>query len=101
LRPGSFVQIDQNLRRVYARPGLTEFDRPVYFVELRDGYACCWCELQGDDLLLIPHPLSPSTTRRFDSRSAEIVGQVTAVAMRIVDATDHPSGLIPRLPRRS
>ena len=36
----------------------TEFDRPIFFVELRDGYACSWCEVRGSQLTLIPHPLS-------------------------------------------
>src|SRR5438045_3389958 len=72
LRPGSFVQIDPHLRKVQSRPWRTELDRPIYFVELRDGYACCWCELQGNELVLIPHSLSPCTTRRFSIDSAQV-----------------------------
>lgn len=101
LRPGSFVQIDQNLRRIQKGPWRTEFDRPIYFVELRDGYACCWCEQQGEEVLLVPHSLSACATRRFDSKGAEIIGQVTGVAMRIVDPADLASGTVPRLPKRS
>lgn len=85
LRPGSFVVIDENLRKVQASHWRTEMDRPIYFVELRGGYACSWCEMEGDSLLLIPHPLSPCQHRRFDAQGAEIVGQVTAIASRIVD----------------
>jgi transcriptional regulator with XRE-family HTH domain len=102
LRPGSFVQIDPNLRKVHGRFWRTELDRPIYFIELRDGYACSWCELQGNELLLVPHSLSPWPTRRFPVESAEIVGQVTAVAMRIADQpTDRPPDLFPQLPKRS
>jgi transcriptional regulator with XRE-family HTH domain len=64
LRPGSFVQIDPRVRKVQALRWRTEFDRPIYFVELREGYACCWCELQDGYLLLLPHPLSTCNVRR-------------------------------------
>jgi transcriptional regulator with XRE-family HTH domain len=89
LRPGSFVQIDQRVRKIHPHRWRTEFDRPIYFVELRDGYACSWCELQDGHLLLTPHPLSPCATRRFDyGKEAEIIGQVTAVAMRLTEFPD-------------
>ena len=103
LRPGSFVLIDENLRDIRASHWRTEFDRPIYFIELRVGYACCWCETRGDELLLIPHPLSSRGHRRFPLNEAEIIGQVTAVAMRIVDpeAPAVPAKLPPQLPKRS
>jgi transcriptional regulator with XRE-family HTH domain len=98
LRPGSFVQIDQRVRKIQPLRWRTEFDRPIYFVELRDGYACSWCEMQDGHLLLLPHPLSPCSVRRvLYGRDAEIVGQVTAVAMRIVDTVDG----IAKLPKPS
>src|SRR5258707_391070 len=65
LRPGSFVQIDPSVRKVQPMRWRTEFDRPIYFVELRDGDACSWCELQDGHLLLLPHPLSPRGVRRL------------------------------------
>lgn len=102
LRPGSFVQIDPRVRKIQPLRWRTEFDRPVYFVELRDGYACSWCELQDGCLLLIPHPLSPCSVRRLNHGSeAEIIGQVTAVAMRFVDMTDPARDGTARLPRRA
>jgi len=103
LRPGSFVLIDENLRDIHASRWRTEFDRPIYFIELRTGYACCWCETRGDELLLIPHPLSSRTHRHFPQQEAEIIGQVTAVAMRIVDpeAPAVPARLPPQLLKRS
>jgi transcriptional regulator with XRE-family HTH domain len=104
LRPGSFVLIDENLRDIDAKRWRTEFDRPIYFIELRVGYACCWCQLDGDELLLIPHPLSAQLHRRFSIQEVEVIGQVTGVAMRIVDhdPSDVPSKLsIPLLKRPS
>ena len=92
LRPGSFVQVDQRVRKIQPMRWRTEFDRPIYFVELRDGYACAWCELQEGHLLLLPHPLSPVSVRRFEyGKEAEIIGQVTAVAMRLTEAPEAAS----------
>jgi transcriptional regulator with XRE-family HTH domain len=85
LRPGSFVQIDSQVNGVNATEWRTEFDRPIYFVELRDSYACSWAELKGSQLTLVPHPLSGSPIRQFVfPDEAEVLGQVTAVAMRLV-----------------
>jgi len=101
LRPGSFVQIDETIRKVQAAKWRSEYDRPIYFVELRDGYACSWCELQGSQLLLVPHPLSPCRIRAVNyGTEAEIIGQVTGVAMRIVDAAERGTDGPARLPRR-
>jgi len=85
IRPGSLVQIDPRQRKISAEKWRTEFDRPIYFVELRDGYVCSWCQVDRGQLIIIPHPQSPQEVRRFDFPSqAEIVGRVTGVAMRIV-----------------
>lgn len=55
------------------------------FTELRDGYACGWCELKDGQLILVPHITSPQPIRRFAHLDeAEIIGRVTGVAMRIV-----------------
>lgn len=102
LRPGSFIQIDSHMKRIRNSGWRTELDRPIYFVELRDGYACAWCELRGSNLLLVPHPLSGCAIREFaQPGEAEIVGQVSAVAMRLVSvANGHPDE-IPKPPGRS
>jgi transcriptional regulator with XRE-family HTH domain len=90
LRPGSFVQINPQERKIQTSRGHTEFDRPIYFLELRDSYACGWCELQGNQLTLIPHPLSPCSVRRFDHpRDVEVVGRVVGVAMRLGQSMSH------------
>ncbi len=101
LRPGSFVQIESNPTRLPSSQWRSEFDRPVYFTELREGYACSWCEMRGSQLTLIPHPMSGCTIRQFAyPAEAEIVGQVTGVAMRLVPPERDPDE-IPKLPRRS
>lgn len=86
IRPGSFVQINSNETKVDRGGWQNEFDRPIYFVELRDSYVCSWCEPREGRLLLIPYPQSRNQVRevRFPGDS-EIVGRVTAVSMRIAD----------------
>jgi hypothetical protein len=86
IRPGSFVQIDANQTKIDRAGWRNEFDRPIYFVELRDSYACSWCEPQEGRLLLIPYPQSRTQVRevRFPG-DAGIVGRVTAVSMRIAE----------------
>ena len=102
LRPGSFVQIDSRQNKVETSPWRTEFERPIYFVELRDGYACSWCDVQGSQLTLLPHPLSPNSIRQFAyPMDAEIVGRVVAVAMRIVNYAGSSSAEPAKLPGRS
>lgn len=102
LRPGSFVQIDDRQTKVHRPPWRTEFERPIYFVELRNGYACSWCELQGKNLILVPHPLSGREIRQYAyPHDAEIVGRVTAVAMRIVGPEESSRDDFPKLPKQS
>jgi transcriptional regulator with XRE-family HTH domain len=85
IRPGSLVQIDAGQRKISGEKWNTEFDRPIYFVELRNGYVCSWCQVDRGQLIVIPHPHSHQDVRRFEYPSeAEIVGRVTGVTMRIV-----------------
>jgi transcriptional regulator with XRE-family HTH domain len=82
--PGSFLQIDPTETKIKTGAWREELERPIYFVELREGYACGWCELKDGQLLLVPHITSPQPIRRFSYLDeAEIIGRVTGVAMRI------------------
>lgn len=86
VRPGSFVEIDAKQQKIEWREWPSVFDRPIYFVELRGGYACSWCELKEKQLLLIPFPQSRSQVRQLRIPfEAEVVGRVTAVSMRIAE----------------
>lgn len=84
LMPGSLVQVDETKTEVAAGMWQSEYERPIYFVEMRDGYTCAWCALREEELVLQPHPLSPAPVRilRYP-HDAEIVGQVVGVAMRL------------------
>ena len=86
IRPGSFVEIDSHQTKVERGEWHHEYDRPIYFIELRDSYVCSWCEPKEGKLLLIPYPRSRTQVREVrypgDSR---IIGRVTAVSMRIAE----------------
>ena len=97
IRPGSLVQIDPNQRKIMVGQWRTEFERPIYFIELRDGYLCSWCELSRGRLTVIPHPQSRQAHRNFAHPSeAEVVGRVTGVAMRIVEGSAPEGGTAQR-----
>jgi hypothetical protein len=86
LPPGSFVQVDEARNKVAEGVWRSEFERPIYFVEMRDGYTCCWCSTKRDSIVLQPHPLSPVAVRVLKyPQEAEILGQVIGVAMRLGD----------------
>jgi transcriptional regulator with XRE-family HTH domain len=87
LRPGALVMIDGNRRRVMQTGWANEAERPIYFIELHDGYRCAWCQIDQSRLTLIPHPMSPMAAESFRyPDDAEVAGQVVGVAMRIVPA---------------
>ena len=89
IRPGALLEIDTTQNKLQTTSRHNEFDRPIYFVELRDGYACGWCELEGNRLLIIPHQSSPGSVRAFTYlREAEIVGRVIAYYTHCVDQCD-------------
>ena len=84
LLPGSFIQIDESKNEVVDGVWRTEYERPIYFVETREGYICCWASVKGDALILQPHPLSPAPVRVLRrQREAEVIGQIVGVAMRL------------------
>lgn len=92
IRPGSFVEIDAHQNKVKAGNWQNEFDRPIYFVELRSGYACSWCEVDGSQLILVPCPQSRGQIRHVRYPiDADIIGRVTAVTMRIAGVAGKPS----------
>jgi len=84
LRPGSIVLVDTAMRRIENDSWTTEHDRPMYFVEIHNGYRCGWFHQDGSRLVMQPHPLSrclPEVWRTPDE--AEVVGRVTGVVTRL------------------
>ena len=86
IRPGSIVEIDTRQNKWTLTAWRTEFERPIFFFELRHGYACGWCDLQGRLLLLIPHQSSGVSIRRFTyPNEIEIVGRVKKFTTSCID----------------
>ena len=85
LRPGALVLVDPQRQKVELGGWRNEADRPIYLVDIRGGYRCCWCVMEKARLVLQPHPLSPNAPEayRFPDE-AEVVGQVVGVSMRLV-----------------
>jgi transcriptional regulator with XRE-family HTH domain len=93
LLPGSFVQVDEDRSRVEEKKWHSELERPIYFVETREGHVCCWCSVRRGEIVLQSHPLSPVPARILKHpQEAEILGQVVGVAMRLGElyAPDEP-----------
>jgi transcriptional regulator with XRE-family HTH domain len=86
LRPGALVLIDETQRKVAAGGWTDEFDRPIYFLEHRQGYLCGWCAMESGNLVVLYHPASQKRPAIFRYPSdIEILGQVVGVAM-LLDA---------------
>lgn len=84
LQPGSFVLIDETRRKIVNTGWTNEFERPIYFLEHRNGFACGWCTLSDGRLVLQPHPASLCNPEVYAyPEEVEVIGQVTGVAMRL------------------
>jgi hypothetical protein len=84
LQPGSFVLIDETRRKIVNTGWTNEFERPIYFLEHRKGFACGWCTLNESQLILQPHPASMCNPEVYSyPDEVEVIGQVTGVAMRL------------------
>ncbi len=85
LRPGSFVELDVNRNTIISEGWKNEFDRPIYFLDLRNRCVVCWASVVKDRLHVLPHPLSPckpDTVLYPDE--VDVVGQVVGVTMRLL-----------------
>jgi transcriptional regulator with XRE-family HTH domain len=94
LPPGSFIQVDESRNKVLEGGWRSEYERPIYFVDTRDGYVCCWCTLGRDEIILQSHPLSPVPPRVLRHSHAEVIGQVVGVAMRLGEWRSVPDSVL-------
>lgn len=100
LQPGSLVLIDQNRRKIAADGWTSEFDRPIYFLEHRDGYRAGWCSRVGGRLLLEPHPAAQQSPTLFEYSDIDVIGQVTGVAM-LLESRRRRHARISAIPAKS
>jgi transcriptional regulator with XRE-family HTH domain len=86
IRPGAFVRIDPRQKKIPPINWHSYHDRPIFFIELRDRYVCCWCEMHDSRLILIPTQQSrrKALHLRYPA-DATIIGRVTGVTMDLVD----------------
>ena len=93
IRPGALLKIDTSQNKLTAGTWRNEHERPIFFIELREAYACGWCEVQGNQLLIIPHPSSPASVRHFTyPREADVVGRVISYSTHCVDPESDKLG---------
>jgi hypothetical protein len=84
ISPGSFVVVDESQRQIAPVQWASEYDRPIYFLEHRGGYACSWCSLHNGRLILQTHPASGCDPEIYDyPEEIEIIGLVTQVAQTL------------------
>lgn len=94
LPPGSFIQVDESRSKVVEGGWRSEYERPIYFVETREGHVCCWCTVGRDELILQSHPLSPVQPRVVRNSHAEVIGQIVGVAMRLGEWRSVPDSAL-------
>jgi transcriptional regulator with XRE-family HTH domain len=96
LRPGSTVLIDTSLRRIEDVEWSSEYDRPMYFVEIRGGYRCGWFQKDKSRLIMQPHTLSRCAPEAWSTPDeAEVVGQVVGVVSYLGEPWTYRLGAIP------
>ena len=79
LPPGSLLQLDQKVRKV-VKGHWKDFERPVYLIEYKDRFYCCYAQRDGETLCLISHDESPSRRIiRVPVREAKVRGQVSPI----------------------
>jgi transcriptional regulator with XRE-family HTH domain len=78
LPPRSVVEIDTAQRTVQVFAWRTLRERPIYLVWHAEGHTCSWCQVDGKELITIPHPVSRGLIRRFKMPGeATVVGRLT------------------------
>ena len=75
--------IDDSKRRVQTTGWRNQDERPIYFLEHRDGFYCRWCSLKDGMLSLIPDPSSDAPILTFRADEIDVVGQVIGLAMSL------------------
>jgi len=91
LRPGSLVLVDTELRQVDDEGWTSEHDRPMYLVDVRNGYRCGWFLRTPGMLVMQPHPLSRCAPESYTvPEDAEVVGRVIGVVTRLNEPWSSP-----------
>lgn len=79
LPPGSLLRLDSKARKIEER-SWPEFERPIYLIEYRGRFYCCYAQRRGDMLRLISHlesPAAPSISVPY--KEARVRGQLKPI----------------------
>ncbi|MDZ7640193.1 MAG: hypothetical protein U5J83_18395 [Bryobacterales bacterium] len=83
LPPRALVLIDDSRKRIARSGWRNESERPIYFLETRDGFICRWCSAHEGEIIAIPHPSSAAAPQCYRyPADIEVVGEVAGVAMQ-------------------
>jgi transcriptional regulator with XRE-family HTH domain len=80
---GSLLVIDDTKRKIQSGGWSSQAERPLYFVQHRDGYFCRWCSVRDDMISLIPDPSSEAPVLVFPVGEVDIIGQVIGLAISL------------------
>jgi transcriptional regulator with XRE-family HTH domain len=82
--PGSLLVVDDSKRKIQASGWRSLSERPIYFLEHRDGFYCRWCSVRDGSIALISDPASEAPIMNFNfPGEIEVIGQVVGVAMSL------------------
>ncbi|HJP94148.1 MAG TPA: hypothetical protein VJ875_19475 [Pyrinomonadaceae bacterium] len=79
LPPGSLLRLNSKVKTV-ADGSWTEFERPIYLIEVKGKFYCCHAQRRGETLRLISHGESrerPAISVPF--KEARVRGQLTPI----------------------
>ena len=78
--PGSRVLVNRLLTTVLAAENVSFHERELFYVLTPNGLTCVYAELvQGNKIVLIPHPASGNVREEFNLDEITIIGQVVGV----------------------
>lgn len=88
--PGSFLQIDERKNKPGQDSWSSEYDRPIYLVEHREGFFCGWCSVRDAQLIVQSHPSHGAAPRIYKyPGEVDIIGQVIGIATRMGQVKPH------------
>ena len=79
LPPGSLLQLNSKVRTI-ADGFWTEFERPIYLIEVKGKFYCCHAQRRGETLRLISHAESPERPAiSVPFKETRVRGQLTPI----------------------
>lgn len=78
--PGSRVLVNKLLTKLQPAENASFHERELFYVLTANGLTCVYAELvQGNKIVLIPHPASGNVREEFNRDEVTIIGQVVGV----------------------